>query len=413
MNIEHQRIINRFLSYTRFDTQSDSSSTACPSTPGQLVLARALAEELTSLGLHDVCLDANGYLTATLPANGCQEAPTVGFIAHLDTSPDLSGKDVKARIVRYEGGDIRLNEELALVLSPQDFPELKQYLGQDLIVTDGTTLLGADDKGGIAAIVSAVEHLLQHPERKHGTIRLCFTPDEEIGRGADRFDVTSFAADFAYTVDGGELGSIEYENFNAANATVTFQGRNVHPGSAKHKMRNALTLAAELQALLPAGERPEYTEGYEGFYHVNQLNGSVEEATLQLLIRDHDRARFEQRKAFLAKAVALLNEKYGADSALLRCKDGYYNMREKIEPVFYVVDLACQAMQSLGIETHTTPIRGGTDGARLSFMNLPCPNLFTGGHNFHGKHEFLPVESLLKASATVAEIICRAAALKK
>jgi tripeptide aminopeptidase len=348
-----------------------------------------------------------------LPANDCQDAPTIGFIAHLDTSPDLSGKDVKARIVRYEGGDIRLNEKLPLVLSPQDFPELKQYLGQDLIVTDGTTLLGADDKSGIAAIVSAVEYLLQHPERKHGTIRLCFTPDEEIGRGADRFDVASFAADFAYTVDGGELGSIEYENFNAANATVTFQGRNVHPGSAKHKMRNALTLAAELQALLPAGERPEYTEGYEGFYHVNQLSGSVEEATLQLLIRDHDRARFEQRKSFLAKAVALLNEKYGADSALLRCKDGYYNMREKIEPVFYVVDLACQAMQSLGIETHTTPIRGGTDGARLSFMNLPCPNLFTGGHNFHGKHEFLPVDSLLKASATVAEIICRAAELKK
>lgn len=406
MEISLDTLTARFLDYVRFGTQSDEENEAeCPSTSGQLVLAGHLADELVRLGLSDVALDAHGYLMATLPANGAA-APVIGFIAHMDTSPDAPGDGIKPRVVRdYDGGDIVLNTAPRTVLSPGDFPELLAYQGQELLVTDGTTLLGADDKAGICAIVSAAEYLLAHPEIPHGTVRLAFTPDEETGRSADRFDVAAFGADFAYTVDGGALGGIEYENFNAANATIHFQGRSVHTGDAKGKMRNALTMAAEWQQLLPAGERPEYTAGYEGFYHVYRLQGDVEQASLKMLIRDHDRARFEERKALLAELARLLNAKYGAGAVAVDCRDVYYNMHEKIAPVMQIVRLAEQAMRAAGVEPHAEPIRGGTDGARLSFMGLPCPNLFTGGHNFHGRYEYLPLRSLQKAAETVLGII--------
>ena len=406
MEISLDTLTARFLDYVRFGTQSDEENAAeCPSTSGQLVLAGHLADELVRLGLSDVALDAHGYLMATLPANGAA-APVIGFIAHMDTSPDAPGDGIKPRVVRdYDGGDIVLNTAPRTVLSPGDFPELLAYQGQELLVTDGTTLLGADDKAGICAIVSAAEYLLAHPEIPHGTVRLAFTPDEETGRSADRFDVAAFGADFAYTVDGGALGGIEYENFNAANATIHFQGRSVHTGDAKGKMRNALTMAAEWQQLLPAGERPEYTAGYEGFYHVYRLQGDVEQASLKMLIRDHDRARFEERKALLAELARLLNAKYGAGAVAVDCRDVYYNMHETIAPVMQIVRLAEQAMRAAGVEPHAEPIRGGTDGARLSFMGLPCPNLFTGGHNFHGRYEYLPLRSLQKAAETVLGII--------
>ena len=413
MNLDKTALVNRFFKYVKIDSRSDEAVLTCPSTPGQLVIANELAEELKALGLIEVELDANGYLTATLPDNGCPNAPTLGLLAHFDTAPDFSGKDVKPRIVSYQGGDICLNENPPVTMRNADFPELTAYQGQDIIVTDGTTLLGADDKAGIAAIVSALEYLIAHPEIPHGKIRVGFTPDEEIGRGANLFDVEAFGADFAYTIDGEGLGGIEYENFNAANATLIINGRNVHPGASKHKMINALSIAAEFQMLLPAGEKPEYTEGYEGFFHVNQMNGSVEKAELKLLIRDHDRGIFEKRKQYLQALAALLEKKYGPGSVKIEIKDSYYNMREKIEPVLHIVELACDAMRAIGVEPKTTPIRGGTDGARLSFMGLPCPNLFSGGHNAHGKFEFLPVPSLLKVSETAVEIIKKVGQIKK
>ena len=408
-------LVKRFRDYISFDTQSDEENDKeCPSTAKQLVLAKHLVEELQGLGLADASMDDHGYVMVTLPANGCAAAPVVGFISHMDTSPDASGKDVKARIVKaYDGKDILLNAEENILLSPLQFPELQDYAGQDLMVTDGTTLLGADDKAGICAIISAVEYLVQHPEIQHGVIRIGFTPDEETGRSADLFDVKKFGADFAYTVDGGALGGIEYENFNAANATVHFHGIGVHTGDAKHKMINALTIASEWQQMLPVGERPEHTEGYEGFYHIHKVNGDVENVAMMMLIRDHDRARFEQRKEFLQNLATLLNQKYGEGSVEVDCKDVYYNMKEKMEPAMYVVELAERAMRSIGVEPVCAPIRGGTDGARLSFMGLPCPNLFTGGHNFHGKYEYLPLQSLQKAAGTVLGIICGAADLKK
>jgi len=407
------RLTVRFQDYVHYATQSDEDHAAvCPSTLGQLRLARHLADELRQMGLSDVTLDANGYLTATLP--GTAAGPVIGFIAHLDTSSDAPGDGIHPRIItNYDGGDILLNEAGPVILSPREFPELKAYTGQEIMVTDGTTLLGADDKAGVCAIVSAAEYLLQHREIPHGTVRFAFTPDEETGRSADRFDVTAFGADFAYTVDGGALGGIEYENFNAANAVIRFAGRSVHTGDAKGKMRNALTLAAEWQQLLPAGERPEYTDGYAGFYHVYRVQGDVEHASLKMLVRDHDRARFEQRKRLLSAMASLLNEKYGAGAVTVDCHDVYYNMREKIAPVMYIVELAEQAMRAVGVVPHAEPIRGGTDGARLSFMGLPCPNLFTGGHNFHGRYEYLPLRSLQKAAQTVLEIICLAAQLPK
>ena len=409
MEIEFDRLVKRFQDYISFNTQSSEDNEACPSTPGQFVLAKHIVEELQNIGLSEVRIDAHGYVMATLPANGCPEAPVVGFISHMDTSPDMAGGPLQPRIVRdYAGDVIVLNEKEHIVLSPQDFPELLDYKGQDIMVTDGKTLLGADDKAGITAIVSAVEYLLQHPEIQHGKIRLGFTPDEEIGRSADLFDVKAFGADFAYTVDGGALGGIEYENFNAANLTVTFHGRSVHTGDAKYKMINALALASEWQQLLPAGERPEYTEGYEGFYHVHKINGEVEKAVMSMLVRDHDRAHFEARKAFLQDMAVLMNKKYGAGTVEIDSKDVYYNMREKVEPSMYIVEMAEQAMRDIDVEPCCLPIRGGTDGARLSFMGLPCPNLFTGGHNFPGKFEYLPLPSLKKAAETVLGIICAA-----
>ena len=408
-------LVKRFKDYVGFDTQSnEDNDQVCPSTPGQMVLAKHLTEELKSLGLVDVKLDNHGYIMATLPANGCENAPVVGFISHMDTSPDASGANIKPQVVeRYDGADIVLNKEQEIVLSSKEFPSLLKYTGQPIMTTDGTTLLGADDKAGLTAIVSAAEYLLQHPEIKHGKIRLGFTPDEETGRSADRFDVDAFGADFAYTVDGDELGSLEYENFNAANASITFKGRSVHTGDAKDKMINANVVAMEWQQMLPAGERPEHTEGYEGFYHVHKVSGDVEKVTMTMLIRDHDKKKFALRKEYLQEMAALLNKKYGEGTVVVDCKDMYLNMREKMEEAMYVVDLAKKAMESVGVKPMVKPIRGGTDGARLSFMGLPCPNLFTGGTNFHGRYEFLPLLSLQKAAETVLAIMTEAGKMKK
>lgn len=408
-------LVKRFKDYVGFDTQSnEDNDQVCPSTPGQMVLAKHLTEELKSLGLVDVKLDNHGYIMATLPANGCENAPVVGFISHMDTSPDASGANIKPQVVeRYDGADIVLNKEQDIVLSSKEFPSLLKYTGQPIMTTDGNTLLGADDKAGLTAIVSAAEYLLQHPEIKHGKIRLGFTPDEETGRSADRFDVDAFGADFAYTVDGDELGSLEYENFNAANASITFKGRSVHTGDAKDKMINANVVAMEWQQMLPAGERPEHTEGYEGFYHVHKVSGDVEKVTMTMLIRDHDKKKFALRKEYLQEMAALLNKKYGEGTVVVDCKDMYLNMREKMEEAMYVVDLAKKAMESVGVKPMVKPIRGGTDGARLSFMGLPCPNLFTGGTNFHGRYEFLPLLSLQKAAETVLAIMTEAGKMKK
>ena len=415
MEISMDVLVKRFKDYVSFDTQSnEDNDQVCPSTPGQMVLAKHLTEELKSLGLVDVKLDNHGYIMATLPANGCENAPVVGFISHMDTSPDASGANIKPQVVeRYDGADIVLNKEQDIVLSSKEFPSLLKYTGQPIMTTDGTTLLGADDKAGLTAIVSAAEYLLQHPEIKHGKIRLGFTPDEETGRSADRFDVDAFGADFAYTVDGDELGSLEYENFNAANASITFKGRSVHTGDAKNKMINANVVAMEWQQMLPAGERPEHTEGYEGFYHVHKVSGDVEKVTMTMLIRDHDNKKFALRKEYLQEMAALLNKKYGEGTVVVDCKDMYLNMREKMEEAMYVVDLAKRAMESVGVKPMVKPIRGGTDGARLSFMGLPCPNLFTGGTNFHGRYEFLPLLSLQKAAETVLAIMTEAGKMKK
>lgn len=394
----------RFLRYVSFDTRSDEDSLTTPSTPGQLHLAEYLAQELADIGMDDVSLDANGYVMATLPATTPLEGiPTVGFIAHMDTSPDMTGKDVKPRIVTYDGGTIVLNEAERIVLSPDTFPELANYVGQELIVTDGTTLLGADDKAGIAAIVSAMEYLLAHPEIAHGKVRVGFTPDEEIGRGADLFDVDKFGCDWAYTIDGGEIGELEYENFNAAQAVITIKGRNVHPGYAQNKMINAALLATELSASLPPEQRPEKTSGYEGFFHLTRLEATVEEATLHYIIRDHDRALFEQKKDLLRTLANGMETRYPG-CVTVEVRDQYYNMREIIAPGMEVIEYACEAMRAAGVTPRIRPVRGGTDGARLSFMGLPCPNLFAGGLNFHGRYEYLPVRSLEKSKETIIQL---------
>lgn len=396
-------VVERFLRYIRIDTQSSETSGTTPSTPGQRVFAEALVKELQELGLEEIELDEKSYLMATLPANTEKNIPVIGFIAHLDTSPDMSGKNVSPRIVSYQGGNIVLNESENIVLSPAKFPELEDYKGQDIIVTDGMTLLGADDKGGVAAIISAMQYFKEHPEVEHGKIRIAFTPDEEIGAGADYFDVAKFGAEWGYTIDGGAIGELEYENFNAAAAKVLFKGLNVHPGYAKGKMVNASLLAMEFASLLPAVQRPEHTDGYEGFFHLTGMGGSVEEAFLSYIIRDHDRALFEKKKNLLRSLTALMNEKY-PDSTVLELKDQYYNMKEVVEPKKYIVDLAFEAMESVGVVPEVKPIRGGTDGARLSFMGLPCPNIFAGGLNFHGRYEYLPVQSLEKSMQTVIKI---------
>ncbi len=369
-----------------------------------MIFAQHLEKELQKLGLEEISLDENGYLMATLPANTDKPIATIGFIAHLDTSPDLSGRHVKPRIVKnYDGGDITLNEEKGIVLSPRQFPELDHYKGQDLIVTDGNTLLGADDKAGIAEIISAVEYLMQHPEIKHGKIRIAFNPDEEIGQGAHKFDVDKFGADWAYTMDGGEIGELEYENFNAAAAKITFTGRNVHPGYAKHKMLNSIRIANQFTSMLPRWETPEHTEGYEGFFHLISIKGDVEKTEVTYIIRDHNRDRFERRKKELEHLVRKVNNEF-PNSTAIEIKDQYYNMREKIEPVMYVVDFAEQAMINVGVTPHVVPIRGGTDGAQLSFKGLPCPNIFAGGLNFHGRYEFVPIKSMEKAAEVIVEI---------
>ncbi len=398
-------IVDRFIKYARIDTQSDENSTQTPSTQKQFNLAKEVEKEALEMGLVDVSLDNNCYLMATLPSNTKKNVPVIGFIAHFDTSPDMSGNNVNPRIIKkYDGEDIILNEANNVILSPKDFPELLLHKGEDIIVTDGTTLLGADDKAGIAEIMSAMQYLIDHPEIEHGKIRIAFTPDEEIGRGADKFDVEKFGADWAYTMDGSEVGELEYENFNAASAKIEIQGRNVHPGYAKNKMINALHVANELISLLPKEQRPEYTEGYEGFFHLISMNGSVEEADLSFIIRDHDRDIFEDRKKLLMNTVEILNKKY--DNRLkLNLSDQYYNMKEKVEPVMHIVDYAYRAMEELGIKPNVKPIRGGTDGSKLSFMSLPCPNIFAGGLNFHGKYEFLPIPSLEKASQVIVKIV--------
>ena len=397
-------LIDRFLKYVTFDTQSDELTNMTPSTPGQMVFAEFLKKELEDLGLTEISLDDNGYLMATLPANCEKDIPTIGFIAHLDTSPDMSGKNVKPRIVRnYDGKTITLNQDQNIELSPEEFPELLNYIGEDLIVTDGTTLLGADDKAGIAEIVSAIEYLMAHPEIKHGKIRVAFNPDEEIGMGAHKFDVELFGCEFAYTMDGGAVGELEFENFNAASAKVTIKGRNVHPGSAKHKMINSMRVATQFIVMLPRWETPEHTEGYEGFYHLVGIQGTVEETVLNYIIRDHDRARFESRKREIEHLVNKTNSEYPGCCSV-EIKDQYYNMREKIEPVMHIIELAEQAMREAGVEPKVQPIRGGTDGAQLSFKGLPCPNIFAGGENFHGRYEYVPISSMEKAMNVIVNI---------
>lgn len=396
-------VTERFLNYTAFDTQSSEASTSTPSTPAQMVFARHLAEEIRREGLHDVVLDDRGYIYATLPANTPSNCPTIGFIAHYDTSPDCSGKDVKPRIVEhYDGGDIALCE--GMTLSPKVFPELLSHVGEDLIVTDGHTLLGADDKAGIAETVQAMAWLRDHPEVSHGRIRIAFTPDEEIGRGADHFDVSAFGCQWAYTMDGGDVGELEYENFNAAAAKVKLRGASVHPGYAKGKMVNAALLAAEFIGQLPAGERPETTEGREGFFHVTAISGHVGEATLSLIIRDHDRERFNKRKKLVSDIARTMNSRYGEGAVTVEMHDQYYNMSDCITPEMHVVDIALEAMHRAGIVPKVQPIRGGTDGAQLSFRGLPCPNIFAGGLNFHGPYEFVPVQSMEKAVSVIVGI---------
>jgi len=399
-------ITDRFLKYVSFTTTSDENTNMTPSTPGQMVFAVYLIDELNSIGLMDVNLDKNGYIMATLEANTDKKIPTIGFISHMDTSPDMSGKHVKPRIVQnYDGENIVLNEEKVIIFETNKYPEILQYKGQDIIVTDGTTLLGADDKAGIAEIVTAMEYLIAHPEIKHGKIRIGFTPDEEIGQGADHFNVPLFAADWAYTMDGGEIGELEYENFNAAGAKVHFNGTNVHPGYAYHKMINSMRIAQQFIGMLPRHETPEHTEGYEGFYHLTNMEGTVEKTTLSYIIRDHDRDRFDRRKKEFEHLVHKINAEFGDNTATLDMKDQYYNMREKIEPVMHVIDLAFEAMNQVGVTPNVKPIRGGTDGARLSFENLPCPNIFAGGHNFHGRFEYVPVQSMEKAMQVIVKII--------
>ncbi|MGM0396072.1 MAG: peptidase T [Bacillota bacterium] len=400
-----ENLVNRFLDYVKIETTSDESSVSVPSTETQLEFSGMLADELTKIGLSEVTVDDKGYVMATLPSTTEKELPVIGFIAHMDTSPDMSGKDVNPQIFEnYDGSELVLNSEKKIVLSPDDFPELKDNIGKTIIATDGTTLLGGDNKAGIAEIVTAMEYLINNPDVPHGKIRIGFTPDEEIGRGADHFDVEKFGADFAYTIDGGPVGELEYENFNAATAKVFIQGRNVHPGSAKNKMINSLIIAQELGSMLPVNERPEFTEHYEGFFHLVRIDGTVEKTEMVYIIRDHFMDRFEHKKTIMTKAAEYINIRYG-NVIELEIKDSYYNMKEKIEPVMEIVTLARDAMKNLGIEADIKPIRGGTDGARLSYMGLPCPNIFTGGFNFHGRYEYITVEGMELATKTILEIV--------
>lgn len=397
-----EKIVERFKRYIAVDTRSDETSKTCPSTPGQLELGALLVEELKEIGLTDARQDESGYVYASLESNMERKVPTIGFIAHLDTSPDLDGKCTNPQIIKYQGGDIKLNDQYTMTV--EEFPFLKDLVGKELMVTDGTTLLGADDKAGIAEIIDAMEYLIQHPEIKHGDIRIAFTPDEEIGRGADLFDVEGFGADFAYTLDGGPLGELEYENFNAASVKIQIQGKNVHPGTAKNIMINSQLVAMDIEAMLPRNEKPEYTEGYEGFYLLTRFTGTVDSSEMNYIIRDHSRAKFEAKKDYLRNVVDFLNQKYG-EIITIEIKDSYYNMKEKIEPHMEIIELAKESMMEIGIEPLIRPIRGGTDGARLSYMGLPCPNLFTGGYNYHGRFEFIPLESMKKASQLIVKII--------
>ncbi|WP_458124558.1 peptidase T [Paenibacillus sp. Z3-2] len=398
-------LIQRLSTYVRMDTQSDENSETCPSTSGQLELGKLLVEECNSIGLQEVTMDENGYVMATLPSNTDKDVPVIGFLAHLDTATDFTGKDVKPQVIdNYDGGDIVLNSELDVVLSNKDFPELHEYNGHTLITTDGTTLLGADNKAGIAEIMTAMAYLIEHPEVKHGKIRVAFTPDEEIGRGPHKFDVAAFGAKYAYTVDGGPLGELEYESFNAAAAKITLRGTNVHPGTAKDKMVNSLKIAMELNRRLPAEEAPEFTDGYDGFYHLLSMEGDVELTKMSYIIRDFDRKKFEERKTNLLHIANELKTKYGEKSITVELNDQYYNMREKIEPVRQIVDIAHEAMTRLDIEPVIRPIRGGTDGSQLSYMGMPTPNIFTGGENYHGKFEYVSVDNMVKATRVIVEI---------
>jgi len=399
-------MIERFITYVKVDTQSNASSRTCPTTPGQLTLGNMLVDELKQIGMSDVTMDENGYVMATLPANTDKEIPTIGFLAHLDTATDMTGANVNPKFVEnYDGSDIVLNDSLQVILSPKEFPELPQYKGHTLITTDGTTLLGADNKAGIAEIMTAMHYLIQHPEIKHGKIRVAFTPDEEIGRGPHKFDVKAFDATYAYTMDGGPLGELQYESFNAAEAKVKFKGKNVHPGTAKDKMINSTKIAMEFQSKLPAAEAPEYTDGYEGFYHLISFNGDVEETNLYYIIRDFHKESFVARKEKIQAIASEFQEKYGKDRIILEINDQYFNMKEKIEPVKEIVDIAYQAMKNLDIEPIIQPIRGGTDGSQLSYMGLPTPNVFTGGENYHGKFEYISVDNMIKATKVIIEIV--------
>lgn len=406
MKILKNEIVERFIKYVKVDTQSNEENETCPSTPGQLTLGNMLVEELKEIGMEGVTIDANGYVMATLPSNTEKEVPTIGFLAHVDTATDFTGKNVSPQIVEnYDGNDIVLNKSLQVVLSPKDFSSLLQYKGHTLITTDGTTLLGADNKAGIAEIMTAMVYLINHPEIKHGKVRVAFTPDEEIGRGPHKFDVAAFNAKYAYTVDGGPLGELQYESFSAAGAKITIKGNNIHPGTAKGKMINSTKIAMELNSKLPVEEAPEYTEGYEGFYHLLSINGDVEQTTLSYIIRDFDRDHFNRRKATVQTIVNEFKKKYGEDKIILEMKDQYYNMREKIEPVKEIVDIAHEAMMNLGIKPIVEPIRGGTDGSQLSYMGLPTPNIFTGGENYHGKFEYVSVDNMIKATEVIIEIV--------
>jgi len=403
-NYVMEKLIDKFLRYVSVETTSDENSETQPSSQKEFDLLRMLQKELQDMGIK-ADLDEYGYVMATIPANSDKEIPAIGFIAHVDTSPDASGKDIKPQIIEnYQGGDIMLNAEKEIVLRVSEFPEMQQYIGKTMITTDGTTLLGADDKGGVAAIMCAAEYIMEHPEFKHGEIKIGFTPDEEIGRGVVKFDVKKFGARYAYTIDGGEIGELEYENFNAAAAKIHIQGSNIHPGYGKDKMVNSMLIAMELNAMLPVEQRPAYTSGYEGFFHLTEINGTVEETTMSYIIRDHDRAKFEAKKELMTSIAEYLNKKYG-DVVKLELKHQYYNMRQEVEPHYFIVEKAIKAIEMAGIKPKVQPIRGGTDGANLSFMGLPCPNIFAGGHNFHGKYEYVPLESMEKASEVILNIV--------
>ncbi len=401
-----QEILERFLKYIKIDTKSDENSETCPSTSKQLNLAKVLVDELNKMKLKDVSLDENGYIMATLPSNIDNEVPVIGFISHMDTSPDMPGENVNPQIVEnYDGGNIIINKEKNLTLTPELFPELSEYAGQTIITTDGNTLLGADDKAGITEIMTAVNYLVKNPKIKHGTIKIGFTPDEEIGRGVDHFNVEKFGAKYAYTMDGGGVGELEFENFNAAKAVISIQGRNVHPGYAKDKMINAMLVAMELNASLPVNQRPEFTENYDGFYHLISMSGTVENASLTYIVRDHDRTKFENKIVLILDCVDLLNKRFGNEVINLKLTDQYFNMREKVEEVYHIVEIVHKAMELVGVEPKVVPIRGGTDGSRLSYMGLPCPNIFAGGLNFHGKFEYVPLESMVKATEVILKVI--------